>query len=87
MVGDVGFEPTAFPPQTEHSDQTELIPVIGTGARIRTAPFGFGDQRAAANTTPIKLFYEYTPSLSDLLLSAIHIAECIHKKAPNNKNC
>ena len=33
------------------------------------------------NTSPT-FFYEYTPSLSDLLLSAIHTAECTHKKSP-----
>ena len=33
------------------------------------------------NTSPT-FFYEYTPSLSDLLLSAMHTAECTHKKSP-----
>ena len=54
------------------------------GGRVgsRTPACGFGDRRATVTLHTHKLFYEYTPSLSDLLLSAMHIAECTHKKSP-----
>ena len=61
--------------------QTVLYSVIWHRCRESNPGFQFWRLTCYRNTSPT-FFYEYTPSLSDLLLSAIHIAECTHKKSP-----